>query len=82
MATKKKSDPNITDTLALDQINELLHNPKKLAWLNFSTGFIRGFAGLFGVITAVSLIALLVYLFGGLPYIGDLLHKIYAAAQA
>ncbi len=77
-----KNHPEITASLGLEQINELLGNKKKLWWLNFQTGFIRGFAGVLGAAVVIVLIGFLVTIFGGLPYIGHILQQIGAATQA
>ncbi len=69
------------DAAGFDAINELLHKPAKLFWLNFRTGFTRGFAGVLGAAVAIVIIGFLVTQFGGLPYIGDLFQKIGEAAQ-
>ncbi len=84
MAEKQsaKNHPEITASLGLEQINELLGNKKKLWWLNFQTGFIRGFAGVLGAAVVIVLIGFLVTIFGGLPYIGHILQQIGAATQA
>ncbi len=84
MASKQSSKDNqeIVASLGLEQINELLGNKKKLWWLNFQTGFIRGFAGVLGAAVVIVLIGFLVTVFGGLPYIGHILQQIGAATQA
>ncbi len=84
MASKQSSKDNqeIVASLGLEQINELLGNKKKLWWLNFQTGFIRGFAGVLGAAVVIVLIGFLVTVLGGLPYIGHFLQKIAEAMQA
>ncbi len=84
MANKQSPDANkeIIASLGLEQINELLGNKKKLWWLNFQTGFVRGFAGVLGAAVIIVLIGFLVTVFGGLPYIGHILQQIGAATQA
>ncbi len=69
-------------SLGLEAINELLTNKKKLWWLNFQTGFVRGFGGVLGAAVVIVIIGFLVTVFGGLPYIGHLLQKISAAMQS
>ncbi len=85
MASRKDNPVENTkqtlDVVGLDAINELLHKPKKLFWLNFQTGFVRGLAGVIGAAVAIIIIGLLVTYLGGLPYIGTLLQKIGEAAQ-
>ena len=85
MATPKdhsaQNTKRIIDIASLDAINELLHSPKKLFWLNFNTGFIRGLASVLGAAVAILIIGLLVTYFGGLPYVGDFFQKIGEAAQ-
>lgn len=66
----------------LDGILELLNNPKKLMWLNFKTGFVRGFAGVIGAAIAIVLIGFLVAKLGGLPLIGDWLKQIEQATKS
>lgn len=70
------------DAAGFDAINELLHKPTKLFWLNFRTGFTRGFSGVLGAAVAIVIIGFVVALFGGLPYIGDFLQALGKAAQA
>jgi len=84
VANKQSPDANkeIIASLGLEQINELLGNKKKLWWLNFQTGFVRGFAGVLGAAVIIVLIGFLVTVFGGLPYIGHILQQIGAATQA
>ncbi|MFO0862411.1 MAG: DUF5665 domain-containing protein [Candidatus Saccharibacteria bacterium] len=84
MVNKQSPDANkeIIASLGLEQINELLGNKKKLWWLNFQTGFVRGFAGVLGAAVIIVLIGFLVTVFGGLPYIGHILQQIGAATQA
>lgn len=82
--TKKNSSQTNTELIAslgLEQINELLANKKKLWWLNFQTGFVRGFAGVLGAAVVIVIIGFLVTIFGGLPYIGHILQQIATAAQ-
>jgi hypothetical protein len=82
MANKQtQSARQITDSLALNEINELIHNKKKLWWLNFQTGFIRGGAAVIGAAVVIVIIGLMVTYFGGLPIIGNFIHKIGEAAQ-
>lgn len=82
MVRNNKSAKQLTDSLALDEINQLLHNKKKLWWLNFQTGLTRGFGGILGAAVAIVFIGLIVSLFGGLPYIGHFLLKIGDALQS
>lgn len=83
MANKSSSSAkDLANALGLDEINELLKNKKKLWWLNFQTGFMRGFAGILGAAIAIVLIGFVVSLFGGLPYIGNFIQKIGEAIQA
>lgn len=65
----------------LDTLNELLHNKRKLLWLNIQTGFVRGVAGVLGAAIAIVLIGFLVAKLGGLPYIGDFLHNLESATS-
>lgn len=85
MAAKKPSPKDsivkIQNSLALDQINELIHDPKKLFWLNFKTGFVRGLGGVLGAAIAIVTIGFLVSYFGGLPIIGQFLHNLSAATK-
>lgn len=75
MSQAKKSK-SITDSIGLDQINDLLANQRKLTWLNIKVGMLRGFGGVIGAALAILLIGFLVAKFGGLPIIGDFLQKI------
>ncbi len=79
---KTKQDAEaLSSSLGLNEINELLRNKKKLWWLNFQTGFVRGLAGVIGAAIAIVIIGFLVTYFGGLPYIGHILQQIGAATQ-
>lgn len=83
MANKSSnSAKDLSNTLGLDEINEFLKNKKKLWWLNFQTGFVRGFSSVLGAAIAIVLIGFVVSLFGGLPYIGNFIQKIGEAIQA
>ncbi len=83
MAKKKKSQPSLlAETLGLDQVNELLSNEKKLYWMNVKVGMLRGFGGVLGAALAILLIGFLVAKFGGIPIIGDFLHKLSSASGA
>lgn len=75
MSQAKKSK-SITDSIGLDQINDLLANQRKLTWLNIKVGMLRGFGGVIGAALAILLIGFLVAKLGGLPIIGDFLQKI------
>jgi hypothetical protein len=78
----KQDTVKVTDSIALDNINELLGNHKKLWWLNFKTGLIRGFSGVLGAALAIVIIGFLVAQLGGLPWIGEFFKKIGEATQA
>lgn len=80
MSQAKKSK-SITDSIGLDQINDLLANQRKLTWLNIKVGMLRGFGGVIGAALAILLIGFLVAKFGGLPIIGDFLQKISNATS-
>lgn len=82
--TKQKSHPkhnHLVNTVGLDSVNELLNQPIRLAWMNFKTGFLRGFAGVFGAAVAILILGFLVTKLGGLPYIGDFFRSIGDAAK-
>lgn len=72
---------DIKKSLSFDAVVELIQSPWKLFWLNFKTGFVRGFAGVLGAAVAVVLIGFLVTIFGGLPYIGTLIKSIEHAVS-
>ncbi len=78
----KQNDGKLANPVGLDVISELLSNNKKLWWLNFKTGLIRGFSGVIGAALAIVIIGLLVTWFGGLPLIGEFFKKIGEATQA
>lgn len=59
---------------------EMLNSPKRLAWLNFYTGFIRGLASVVGAAIAIVLIGAAVAYLGGIPLIGEFIQKIGEAA--
>ncbi|MBA3678735.1 hypothetical protein H0W80_00850 [Candidatus Saccharibacteria bacterium] len=80
--SQQQAQKNIFDATALDAITELLQSPKKLFWLNFRTGFTRGFAGVLGAAVAIVAVGIIVALFGGLPYVGSFLQKIGEAIQS
>lgn len=69
-------DRKATDSVSLDTVAELLHNPRKLWWLNFKTGLTRGFAGVLGAALAIVIIGFLVAKLGGLPIVGDFLREV------
>lgn len=70
------------ELISLDGVLEMIDNPKKLFWLNFKSGFVRGFAGIIGAAVAILLIGFLVAQFGGLPLIGDFLKSISEAVKS
>lgn len=80
-ATPAQNAKTLLDASGFDAINELLHKPAKLFWLNFRTGFTRGFAGIIGAAAAIVIIGFVVAMLGGLPYIGDFLTALGNAAQ-
>lgn len=81
MAHKKQAKPSaLAEALGLDQVNELLTNERKLYWMNIKVGMLRGFGGVLGAAIALLLIGFLIAKFGGLPYIGEFLHKLGAAS--
>ena len=77
---KVKIDPQ--DVISLDGVLELIQNPRKLAWVNFKAGFVRGFAGVVGAALAVVIIGFMVAKLGGLPLIGDFLRNIGDAIKS
>lgn len=82
MAEKKnQKTPRATELLSLDAALELLQDRRKLFWLNFKAGFVRGFAGVIGAVLAILIIGYLVANLGGVPVIGDFIKDIGEAAQ-
>ncbi len=71
-----------SDVLSLDAALELLQDRRKLFWLNFKAGFVRGFAGALGAIIALVIIGYLVSNLGGMPIIGDFIKDIGEAAKS
>jgi len=67
--------------VSLNEFVELLNSPKRLAWLNFYTGFIRGLASVIGVAIAIVLLGLAVTYLGGIPLIGEFIQKVGQAAS-
>ena len=53
--TKTKVDPH--SIITLDGVMELIQNPRKLLWVNFKAGFVRGFAGVIGAALAIVFIS-------------------------
>lgn len=78
---KNTKPHSIADAIGLDQINELLANQRKLTWMNIKVGMLRGFGGVIGAALAILIIGFLVTELGGLPIIGEFLHKIGSAAN-
>ena len=82
MSKKSRINPIAAEKLiSLDGIIEILDNPKKLFWLNFKAGFVRGFAGILGATLAVILIGIMVAKLGGVPVIGDFINQIGDAVK-
>jgi len=75
---KKSRFKNIQeqDLVSIDGILEILKNKKKLFWLNFKAGFVRGFAGIIGAALAILLVGFLATYLGGIPMIGDFIKQI------
>lgn len=69
------------DLVSLDGILEILKNKRKLLWLNFKAGFVRGFAGVIGAALAIVLIGFVVAKLGGLPVIGEFIKQIGDAVK-
>lgn len=68
--------------IAMDEFVSLLNNPSRIAYLNFRAGFWRGAGITLGAAVVVVIVGFLVYILGGLPYIGDLLHQIDSAVKS
>ena len=77
---KIKVDPH--SIISLDGVMELIQNPRKLLWVNFKAGFVRGFAGVIGAALAIVIITFLVAKLGGIPLIGDFLKHIGDAIKS
>ncbi len=77
---KIKVDPK--NIISLDGVMELIQNPRKLMWVNFKAGFMRGFAGVIGAALAIVLIGFLVAKLGGIPLIGEFLQRIGDAIKS
>ncbi|TXI90657.1 MAG: hypothetical protein E6Q36_01075 [Chryseobacterium sp.] len=82
MSSKSKTKTErATELLSLDAALELIQDRRKLFWLNFKAGFVRGFAGALGAVIALVIIGYLVSNLGGVPIIGDFVKDIGEAAQ-
>ncbi len=68
------------DKVSMKEFIELLNSPGRLTWLNFSTGFIRGFAGAIGAAVAMVALGLAVTYLGGVPLLGKFISNVAAAA--
>jgi hypothetical protein len=68
--------------VSMDEFVDLLNSPSRIAYLNFRAGFWRGAGITLGAAVVVVVIGFLVYILGGLPYIGDLLHQIDSAVKS
>ncbi len=69
-------DIEASKVVALEAAFEILKDKRKLFWLNFSGGFIRGFSGVLGAAIAVVIIGYAVASLGGLPIIGDFMNQL------
>ncbi|MCC7289265.1 hypothetical protein IT414_02665 [bacterium] len=67
--------------LGVDELIEVLNSPKRLAWLNFYTGFLKGAGGVLGAAVVLVLLGLAVRYLGGVPWIGELIRQIGQAAK-
>lgn len=82
MSDQSKPQPiKAEKILSLDGIMEILASPRKLFWLNFKAGFVRGFAGILGAALAIILVGLMVTNLGGLPIIGEFIKQIGSAVK-
>ena len=70
------------DLVSLDGILEVLKNKKKLFWLNFKAGFVRGFAGILGAALAILLVGFMATYLGGIPMIGDFIKQVGNAVKS
>ena len=77
---KTKVDPQ--SIISLDGVMELIQNPRKLLWVNFKAGFVRGFAGVIGAALAIVVVSFMVAKLGGIPLIGDFLNHIGNAIKS
>lgn len=68
--------------ISFDAVLELTNKPGKIFWINFKSGFVRGFAGIMGAGIAVLLIGFLVTRLDGIPLIGDFLKQISEAIKS
>lgn len=66
--------------VGMDEFIELLNSPRRLTWLNFHTGFVRGVGATVGAAVALVLLGLIVTYFGGLPFIGEFIRSVGSAA--
>lgn len=66
--------------VGMKEFVELLNSPGRLTWLNFSTGFIRGFAGAIGAAVALVALGVAVTYLGGVPLLGKFISNVAAAA--
>lgn len=78
----KKENAEKQDLASLDSILDILKNKKKLMWLNFKSGFVRGFAGVFGAAVAILIIGLMVTYLGGIPFVGGFIKQIGDAVKS
>jgi hypothetical protein len=78
----KKENAEKQELASLDSILDILKNKKKLMWLNFKSGFVRGFAGVFGAAVAILIIGLMVTYLGGIPFVGGFIKQIGDAVKA
>lgn len=82
----KKDHPKLEvdskKNISLDGLLELVENPKKMLWINFKAGFVRGFAGIIGAAIAIIIVSFLVAKLGGIPLIGDFLKQIGNAIKS
>jgi len=67
--------------LGVDELIEVLNSPKRLVWLNFYTGFMKGAGGVLGAAFMLVLIGFALQYLGGVPVIGQFINSIAQAAK-
>ncbi|MBP9826909.1 hypothetical protein KBC99_00320 [Candidatus Saccharibacteria bacterium] len=66
----------VAGIFSASELVSIVNSRKRFAWINFRAGLYHGMGATVGVALAIVLIGFLVYMLGGLPYIGTFLRDL------
>ena len=66
----------VAGVFSASELVKIINSRRRFAWINFQAGLYHGVGATVGVALAIILIGFLVYLLGGLPFIGTFLRDL------